>query len=288
MALRATTAGWKTSPSQVVIYRRRRVLSAPKIQEWGRGKTRSEYEDPEMTLSVLIELRRASTEMPHRQHRAIVLAWIRGANIKDEGLREALDKVLTEIHTQTVGESLRETHRSRAGEPFGNASERRAAVQAAAAIVNGEPPAADGLQRLFRTLVSMLTSAELAELPTKILTTPGLMSTLESSVGDSPNGAQYPPSGMVGTDLDLHIDTTAAESLMRKAFVEEDLSMTAITAFADACPRETLDRCRDVIRQLSLWPLTSPQDELRLITPILGFAMGVSAFRSDLMRGTTL
>jgi hypothetical protein len=179
------------------------------------------------------------------------------------------------MHTHTVGESLRETHRSRAGEPFGNASERRAAIQAAAAIVNGEPPSSDGVQHLFKTLTSMLTSAGVAELPTKMLMASGLLSSQEVSVSDSPSSSQHTPSSMVGIDLDLHIDTTTAESLMRKVFVEKDLSMTAFAAFADACPREILDFWRDKLRESPPWPLSSPQDELGLVTPILGIARAV-------------
>ena len=73
-------------------------------------------------------------------------------------------------------------------------------------------------------------------------------------------GDQYPPSGMVGTHSDSGIHTSKAESLMRRAFIEEDLGI-----YSDSCIRLMLAHVKLSIsvgtnmEKLSLWPLTSPQ-----------------------------
>lgn len=144
LAERVTAAGWPTSSDQVRELRERRIIPPSRIARLGRGRgTKTTY--PPGALAVLLAIRQATADEPAKQHRhrAIVLAWVRGAEVPDEALRPALLRMLVEANRMAANALVPPGHRvHRAAQD----AQRQAALKALATIQLGRgAPTRDGL-----------------------------------------------------------------------------------------------------------------------------------------------
>jgi hypothetical protein len=225
LAEAAIAADWPTSPSQVQELRERKVLPQTVVIRRGRGVTTSKYPDERAALDVLIAMRRADADI-HRHHKAVVVAWMRGASVgdgdsdTDKGLRWSLERVLDELQTRGVDRKHRRTRADEAG-PFLNlpsAEDRRLAIEAVSAALQYHNPVrplseyvAPHLAEVIRQFAERLDAAD--ALPSDEQLERGVVGVLHGKL----------PSGIV-----VDLGTTAAIAATRKAS-RQDLDLARDT-----------------------------------------------------------
>ncbi len=144
LAEQATAAGWPTSADQVRELREQRAIPPSRVLRRGRGKTKTAY--PPGALAVLVAIRQAAAEDATRRHRALALAWVRGADVPDEALRPALVRMVDDADRMAGVRVFPAAHRAhRAAESAG----RQAALGALATLQLGlGVPSPEGLAAL--------------------------------------------------------------------------------------------------------------------------------------------
>jgi hypothetical protein len=267
LARRATEAGWPTTASMARELAKAKILPPSVVTRRGRGVTTSAY--PPEAVDVLLALRRATADVGRLRQRAVVLAWVRGAAVRDEGLRAALSKYLDEVEAQTNKMAAKaqrgETAHRKAVESVlaslvASPAEREHLLQATADLLRGGYVSMERATRVAETLAPMV-SAILKVQPAIGATAPALGALMSSERHEL---LTAPFTGNAPLHLGAEHD-------------EIDVSMTALTAALSACSREDLDYCRDTVHSFFPGDL-SVADELGLASAAIGLLGSVSMF----------
>jgi hypothetical protein len=261
LAERATAAGWPTSSDQVRELRERRIIPPSRIARLGRGRgTKTTY--PSGALAVLLAIRQATADEPAKQHRhrAIVLAWVRGAKVPDEALRPALLRMLAEANRMAMSVAVPAGERAHRRTQD---TQRQAALEALATIQLGRgAPTRDGLAAVADTFAPFFGA---------------LLDRLGEDCGAGPpSSTEYEALALVASRLghvinhsrDALAPKVAGDRLMRMLDPEPvghevravesqaaaDLSGAAIRAAIGGKPRDELDAARDKARRVLRLP----------------------------------
>lgn len=260
LATQATAAGCPTTASQVEELTKRRILPSPLVPRRGRGVTTSVY--PPDALGTLIAVRKAKAIKGFRQlRRAVVLAWLGGADIRDEGLTTALLDVIDEVHLgMTNGfprKHVRRNPEARFDPPIDNPADRSIVLGVIAQLMaGGHPPAA------------LATFA--ADLLTPLLE--------QFSTDDDPKTGERLPVPVDQAQLGTFLTGRDAWPDDGQGVDVIDLSVTTLRAFVARASRDTLDQARDVALQTQGdVPLTSPDDLFGFMGMLLGVLGGFAA-----------
>jgi hypothetical protein len=275
LAKQATEAGWPTTASQVQDLHEREVLPEKIVRRRGRGQTTSEY--PPGSLEVLIAMRRASADR-RKHYESVVLAWVRGANIRDTGLRQALERFLDEAH-RVADAGVKRLHR-KAPNPgvfdpgISDPIERRMVLGVITNLMAGHQPP---------TALASFAAEKLRPLLDRVI----------PSLEEATPGGTYPvsPDDREDALARLLSAKSPVEGLLGESLATIDLSLTSAQAFvtSPSTPRELLDRARDTalgwVRDRSL----SPTEEIALVGMVVGMVNSMSSLDEWLRRhGTRL
>jgi hypothetical protein len=261
LSRQVTEAGWPTTATMARELIKAKILPPAVVTRRGRGVTTSTY--PPEAFDVLVALRRAATDIGRLRHRVVVLSWVRGAPIRDEGLRAALSKYLDEVESKTVKMAAQakrgETSHRKAVESvlaplLASPAERDHLLQATADLLRGGYVSTERATRVAEVLAPLMA--------TILETRPAITTTASSEVRHELMTAPF---------------TGNAPLLLGEDHDEVDVSMTALTVVLAGCSREALDACRDTV--VSCFPgALSVADELGLASAAIGLLGSTSTF----------
>lgn len=141
LAAQASAAGWPTTPDQVLTLRERKVIPPTTVTRRGRGVTMSVY--PKGALDILVAVRREMGKPGrNRIERAAVFAWVNGADVQSEALRDGLVRLVDPraFRRQAFGRRAHRSTDDNIAALITDPRDRRTALQTVAAILTGETP----------------------------------------------------------------------------------------------------------------------------------------------------
>ncbi len=241
LAAQTTAAGWPATASQVQHLREQKLIPSSVVTRRGRGVTTSAY--PKGTFELVVALRRAATEV-RQLHRVAVLAWLRGAAVREEGLRSALEAVINETDYAATGSTGRgpdRAHRRRDEQPlpFGlDDDPDTVAVLAAAALkqVRGEVVPDDFALRAAAEKLAPMLKPLLAQVHLTLTGDDEELNATEAELAESFLAA-LTATPIDGTAGPMETGTAVSAAWVRKASRTEldearDLTAAAVNALA--------------------------------------------------------